>query len=118
MSGSVMVRRASGPVAARPYPAWPFLHRVPFRSPRRRPARRGGTLFHAYRARLPARARQAQDARLPFVPLDFFRAGAKRPRGCRFRWPILALVFRDASPFRELFQNLVNKIPSSVFGGP
>ncbi len=32
----------------------PFLHRVPFRSPCRRPARRGGTLFRAYRARLPA----------------------------------------------------------------
>ena len=45
----------------------------PFRSPRRRPARRGGTLFRAYRARLPARV-GAGAVRAP----DYPRARGRR----------------------------------------
>ena len=66
-----------------------FLHRVSFRSRRRRlPC--GASLFRAYRmcsrvrsrrrgfARLIARASPAQGARLPSVPLGFFRTGARQ----------------------------------------
>ena len=79
-----------------------FLHRVPFRSPRRRSGRQAGPCFRAYRVRACARAwarvcagavrapecprahPRNQGAPFPSVPVDFFRAGAnrdvKRPR--------------------------------------
>ena len=87
------------------------LHRVSLRSRRRRLAC-GATLFRAYRmgararvlaparfARLIARANRAQGARLPFVPLGFFRAGTrretKRPPDAASSCPILPQICRS-----------------------
>ncbi len=121
MSCFVMVRRASGPIAVRPYPACrsSFAFRsAPFRSPRRRPGC-GGTLFRAYCAparqralaparfaRLIARARarpRNQGARLPSVPLETF--SRRREAAPRMPLPLLHIStdFRDTSPLRELF---------------
>ena len=140
-----MVRRASRPVAARPYPAcrssilfcstsFPpplrtrqTLQMAAFPPPTASPC--GGTLFRAYRAPAPARRRalaparfarliahvrasaQAQGARLSFVSMGFFRAGAgAKASGLRMPRPPanLGAVRSDVKPNYEFFQLPVN----------
>ena len=67
MSCFVMVRRASGSIAARLYPACRSsisFHSIPFRSSRRRLPRAACPWFRAYRVRAPASARARAGARI------------------------------------------------------
>ena len=127
MSCSVMRCHVSPPLRPSP-PALPkrrpsascisFLLPLPFRSRRRRLAC-GASLFRAYRMCAPARvcagavrapdcAREpAQGARLPSVPLGFFRAGArretKRPPDAASSCPILPRFYRGQALIGNYF---------------
>ena len=87
MSCLVMVRRASGPIAARPYPACRSsiaFRSASFHSRRRRPCC-GGSLFRAYRARPPAPV-GAGAVRAPGCACARESPGAGAHLSCPFRW--------------------------------
>ncbi len=101
-----------------------------FRFSFRRP-RCGGTLIRAYRARArpsaparfarliaPARARQTQGARLPWVPGGFFRVGADAEggaaSGCRFLLYHSSMEFSGSRHSGNYYRNLLNLAPIPI----
>ena len=112
MSSSIAFRsvRAVGLPAARP--CFARIARAPARA------------FRAGAVRAPdcacARVGQAQGARLPSVPLGFFRAGAKqeakRPTDAASSCPILARIFPGQVLFKELFRKMWEQSPASSHG--
>jgi len=132
MSCLVMVRRASGPIAARPYPACRFsiaLRSAPFRIRRRRPTF-GETLIRAYRARAGvlaparfarliahacARAREGSGAGalLPSAsPALFASARVEATSGRRFLPPHLGMSVHGVKEKIRNISDILNKLQS------